>query len=244
MAPIKIYPPTKLPEKGVTDLLFNIWVEEIEVYLSQDDRFTPFMRGGPYSTWQAYDANADHIATPQGEDAAADLSNRRAQLRTFLSIVAKACDINHYNVVTRHSTSLQWIYDKLREDYDIQQKGIHFFNMLDLHFKPGSSVVGFYNKYRNVIIANLKKRGDDIRWQNEQLARDEKLSPTFEDLILINVLGIIDARLPLHVRDHYHHHIGRDKTLMDFKSDILVKVPVFLSELDNCLPSLLFSRKG
>ena len=110
MAPIKIYPPTKLPEKGVTDLLFNIWVEEIEVYLSQDDRFTPFMRGGPYSTWQAYDANADRIDAPQGGDAAAELPNRRAQLRTFLSIVAKACDINHYNVVTRHSTSLQWIY--------------------------------------------------------------------------------------------------------------------------------------
>ena len=233
MAPIKIYPPTKLPEKGVTDLLFNIWVEEIEVYLSQDDRFTPFMRGGPYSTWLAYDANADRIAGPQGEDAAADLPTRRAQLRTFLSIVAKACDINHYNVVTRHSTSLQWIYDKLREDYDIQQKGIHFFNLLDLQYKAGSSVMGFYNEYRNVIIANLKKRGDEIRWLNETLNRDEKLSPTFEDLILINVLGIIDARLPLHVRDHYHHHIGRDKTLMDYKSDILVKVPVFLSELDN-----------
>ena len=233
MAPIKIYPPTKLPEKGVTDLLFNIWVEEIEVYLSQDDRFTPFMRGGPYSTWLAYDANADRIAGPQGEDAAADLPTRRAQLRTFLSIVAKACNINHYNVVTRHSTSLQWIYDKLREDYDIQQKGIHFFNLLDLQYKAGSSVMGFYNEYRNVIIANLKKRGDEIRWLNETLNRDEKLSPTFEDLILINVLGIIDARLPLHVRDHYHHHIGRDKTLMDYKSDILVKVPVFLSELDN-----------
>ena len=59
--------------------------------------------------------------------------------------------------------------------------------------------MGFYNEYRNVIIANLKKRGDEIRWQNEALARDEKLSPTFEDLILINVLALIDARLPLHV---------------------------------------------
>ena len=107
MAPIKIYLPTKLPEKGVTDLLFNIWVEEIEVYLSQDDRFTPFMRGGHYSAWEAYDASADCIATPAGDDAAVDLPTRRAQLRTFLSIVAKACDINHYNVVTRHSTSLQ-----------------------------------------------------------------------------------------------------------------------------------------
>ena len=208
-------------------------MEEIEVYLSQDDRFTPFMRGGHYSAWEAYDASADCIATPAGDDAAVDLPTRRAQLRTFLSIVAKACDINHYNVVTRHSTSLQWIYDKLREDYDIQQKGIHFFNLLDLSYKPGSSIMGFYNKYRNLIIANLKKRGDEIRWRKERLARDEKLSPTFEDLILVNVLSLIDARLPLHVRDHYHHHIGRDKTLMDYESDILVKGPIFLMELDN-----------
>ena len=76
--------------------------------------------------------------------------------------------------------------------------------------------MGFYNEYRNLIIANLKKRGDKIRWQNERLARDEKLSPTFEDLILVTVLSLIDARLPLHVRDHYHHHIGWDKTLIDY----------------------------
>ena len=171
MAPIKIYPPTKLPEKGVTDLLFNIWMEEIEVYLSQDERFTPFMRGGTYSAWEAYDVNADRITAPLAEDNLAALPTRRAQLRTFMSIVAKACDVNHYNVVTRHSTSLQWIYDKLREDYDIQQKGIHFFNLLDLHYKPGASVMGFYNEYCNLIIANLKKRGDKIRWQNDTLAR-------------------------------------------------------------------------
>ena len=233
MAPIKIYPPSKLPEKGVTDLLFAIWIEELEVYLSQDDRFAPFMAGGRYSEWEAYDANAQRITDPAGDDVLQHLTTRRAELRTFLSIVAKSCDVNHYNVVTRHSTSLQWIYDKLREDYDIQQKGIHFFNLMDLQYKPGSSAMGFYNQYRNIIIANLKKRGDRILWQNDTLNRDEKLSPTFEDLILVNVLTLVDPRLPVHVRDHYHHLIGRDKTLMDFKPDILVKIPVFLSELDN-----------
>ena len=161
MAPIKIYPPAKLPEKGVTDMLFNVWVEELEVYLGQDDTLSVFMDGGAYAEWQAYDANADRINQPQGEDAIAQLPLRRRQLRTFLSIIAKSCDINHYNIVTRHSTSLQWIYTKLREDYDIQQKGIHFFNLLDLKFQPGTgtNVVGFYNQYRNLVIANLKKTG-------------------------------------------------------------------------------------
>ena len=235
MAPIKIYPPAKLPEKGVTDMLFNVWVEELEVYLGQDDTLSVFMDGGAYAEWQAYDANADRINQPQGEDAIAQLPLRRRQLRTFLSIIAKSCDINHYNIVTRHSTSLQWIYTKLREDYDIQQKGIHFFNLLDLKFQPGTNVVGFYNQYRNLVIANLKKRGDTIHWQNAELQQDEKLTPTFEDTILLNVLTLIDTRLPTHVRDHYHHHMGRDKSLMDFKTDILIKTPVFISELDTKL---------
>ena len=122
MAPIKIYPPARLPEKGVTDMLFNVWVEELEVYLGQDETLSVFMDGGHYAEWLAFDANANRILQPQGEDDINQLPLRRRQLRTFLSIIAKSCDINHYNIITRHSTSLQWIYTKLREDYDIQQK--------------------------------------------------------------------------------------------------------------------------
>ena len=237
MPHIKIYPPTKLPEKDVTDLLFNVWTQELEVYLSQDERFAAFMQGGNYATWLAADADHRYITQPVAPDAAADLPVRRTELRTFLSIIAKSCDIHHYNVVMRHSTSLQSIYDKLREDYDIQNKGIHFFHLLDLQYQPGTSAIGFYNQYRNLIITNLKKRGDQIEWQNVELAQDERLSPTFEDHILLTVLGLIDSRLPGHVRTHYHHHIGQDKCLMDFKTDILVKVPTFLQEIEN-KPSL------
>ena len=32
----------------------------------------------------------------------------------------------------QQSTSLNWIYNKLREDYDIQTKGIHLFNIIDV----------------------------------------------------------------------------------------------------------------
>ena len=141
---------------------------------------------------QAYDTNVNRIiAADNGQhlplrrrqlrtflsiiaaDNGQHLPLRRRQLRTFLSIIAKSCDIHHYNIVTRHSTSLQWIYAKLREDYDIQQKGIHFFNLLDLKFESGTNVVGFYNQYRNLIIANLKKRGDRILWQDAEMEQDK-----------------------------------------------------------------------
>ena len=33
-----------------------------------------------------------------------------------------------------HATSLEWVYTKIREDYDIQTKGIHFLNIVDLEY--------------------------------------------------------------------------------------------------------------
>ncbi len=234
MPSLKIYPPNQLPEKGVTNQLFEVWTHELEVYVGQDERMAVFLPRGRYSTWEAYDTNPDRIAAVLGGDAAAQLPIRRRELATFLSIVGKACDIQHYNVIVRHSTSLEWIYNKLREDYDIQQKGIHFFNLFDLKYQPGEPAVGFYNKYRNLVAANLGRNGDVIAWQGDaELAADERLSPTFEDMILANVLGLIDHRLPNHIKEHYHHLIGRRKRLMDFKTDILVKIPTFLAEIES-----------
>jgi hypothetical protein len=143
MPAIKIYPPNPLPAKGVTNLLFDVWTHELEVYIQQDERLAVFLPRGAYHTWLPLDTNPDQLAAPQGNDAAAQLPVRRRELAAFLSVVAKACDIQHYHMITRHSTSLNFIYNKLREDYDIQQKGIHFFNIIDLKYEPGESAAGF-----------------------------------------------------------------------------------------------------
>jgi hypothetical protein len=58
------------------------------------------------------------------------------------------------------------------------------------------------------------------------LTEDEQLSPTFEDMILANVLRLIDTRLPGLVRDQYNKHaIGNKRSLMDLKKEILSNVP-------------------
>jgi hypothetical protein len=71
---------------------------------------------------------------------------------------------------------------------------------------------------------------------NSVLLIDEQLSPTFEELILAVVLGLIDNRLPGHVKSHYQPLLGKSKSLMDYKTDILAKVPTFLKEdLSRCV---------
>ena len=115
---------------------------------------------------------------------------------------------------------------------------MHLFHLFGLQFKPGESVAIFYDHFRNQVIANLKKKGDIIMWQNTAvLTVDEELSPTFEELILGIVLGLVDIRLPGHVCDSYHDEDGKGKNLMDYKTDILAKVPFFLSVIELDLPA-------
>ena len=122
---------------------------------------------------------------------------------------------------------------KVDEDCDMQHKEILFCNLFDLQYCKEISAAEFYDQYRNLIVACLKKKGDTIMWNNNTvMAEDEQLSPTFEELILANVLGLINTRLPGHVRDNYNSLIGKTKSLMDYRTDILDKVPTFLKAID------------
>ncbi len=129
-------------------------------------------------------------------------------------------------------------YNNAQEDINHQKSVINIFNIFDIHFQAGASVIEFYNQYRNMIIMNLKRRGDIILWQNERvLDGDEELSPTFEDMILANVLGLVDCHLLLHVRDNFSQVVGGRKSLMDYKEEILDMVSLFLSKNDATLPA-------
>ena len=52
MSTIKIYPPGQLSNRNVGEIEFNIWKEELEVYLSQEDSFQQFLEEGKYGNWK------------------------------------------------------------------------------------------------------------------------------------------------------------------------------------------------
>ena len=112
MPTIKIYPPRQLPDRNVSEIEFNIWKEELEVYLSQEEDFRHFLNGGSYDSWTSQEyatvdrietlANVDENQEEGGDEEAYVLLKRNRDLRTFLSIVAKCVSQGHYSSVIRH----------------------------------------------------------------------------------------------------------------------------------------------
>jgi len=121
---------------------------------------------------------------------------------------------------------------KLDKDFDInQQNEPHILLLFNIKYQQGESVTDFYNQYRDQVIAGMKKQGDIIAWKDNSILPDgEELSPLLENLILANVLRHIDVRLPRLLRTQYK--IGRSQSLMDYKEEIFVRVPVFLNEIE------------
>ena len=75
-----------------------------------------------------------------------------------------------------------------------------------------------------MILNNVGRTGEIIQWNgNNELDADEVVGPLFEDVILMNVLNLIDPRLPKFVRKHYQLKMG-DRRLMDIKSDIFTNL--------------------
>ena len=67
-ATIKIYPPSPLPDRNVTETQFSIWTEELEVYLSQEKDFAYFLPGGPYETWLSFENDRERIKQIKDEN--------------------------------------------------------------------------------------------------------------------------------------------------------------------------------
>ena len=155
-------PPARLPEQGITEVQFNIWVEQLEVFLEQEPPYTAFLAIGPYSSWESHEDNPDRITRPAAPDTAKDLPTRRRELAALLSLVAKSVDERHIGLVTKQSTSLKYIYDRLREDYRIQQPGIALLSVIGLRYQPTSSAASFYHKVRDIVAAGLGRRGDQV----------------------------------------------------------------------------------
>ena len=62
MPTIKIYPPSQLPDRNVSENEFYIWKEQLEVYLNQEESFQQFLEDGKYNTWK----KEEEAESPEG----------------------------------------------------------------------------------------------------------------------------------------------------------------------------------
>ena len=256
--------PTPLPASGVNIVTFKVWKNTLIAHVQQDVNHHHFMPGGLYSEWTAAENGIrisalhedDHDrqviegkrARTSAEEYARSLANlltsRNSQLSKFITHIACLCHHTENDDITNSSTSLEWIFDYLIKHYGLQTKGANFLNISEHVFTKGTPFQTFYKHYRAAFLDNLRKQGDVVKFKNNQvLEEDEKLSPSFENAIILWTLEKIDPRLPHKVKRDYGHQMTGDTTLKDIQPLIFENIATMIADLDQNQVTKVFASQ-
>ena len=217
MAHLKLRAPEQLPAHGLTLQQFKPWKNHLKNYLRQDADNALFFPGRLYAAWRAQEDHEDRLHELHAEDPLAatlrerpnvpaaqlnrdlqDLLERRnAQLAKFLRLITMLCHYTEQDQIDQRATSLDWIFTFLEQKYNLSNRGANFLRIANISFTPGTPYDAFYKQLRSAVNDSLLREGDILLYRdNATLEEDERFSPTFENIVVLWTLQLIDPRLP------------------------------------------------
>ena len=160
-------------------------------------------------------------------------TQRNADLARMLMNIASWVHYTEAEDIVRDSTSMESIWKSLQEHYNIAAKGSDFLKITRVIHNNGMLASTYYKEYRGTFIDNMRKKGSSmgIRKGGAPFLKDEKLTPSFKDVIVMWALEKIDPRL-LKVRRVYDHRLGENSTFSTFSAKIFQAVPIMIEEMD------------
>ena len=204
---------------------------------NNESMLVPFL--APVTLAQVKDPATRQEHTAKMVEAKKELSKkllpiRNGQLARMIQHIASFVHYTEQDDIDQNSVSLEWIWTYLEQHYNIATKGANFLKITDISYRSGMLPATFYKEYRAGFLDNLRKAGcnEGIKKPGAKLQEDEKLTPSFEDAIVLWALKEIDQRLPGKVRRDYEHRLGDGTYLSDLQATIFQNIPNMLEDLD------------
>ena len=218
-------------EKKETLNSFNAWKENLTFVLSLNDNFAPFMT----ATWGAWsEDNLYRGFTDDAADVAADQRKTRQQKVTQLGLmlgqVANYATVISRFQITQESTSLKSVWAKIREHYGFHSTGSKFIDLVNIRLETNERHEDLYQRLFSFVYDNLLTTDGGIRHRGAVVTRNEQITPTIENMVVLTWLERIHSGLPALVRQKYGSEL-RNQTLASLKSEISQSIDSLLEEL-------------
>lgn len=210
---------------------FRNWKENLIYTLSLDTSFKPFLKKNV--TW-----GKDTTATPFRGFTDDDTTTAGAQtkeqkvtaLNLMLGQIANWATVISRNQITKSSVSLNDIWNKIREHYGFHSTGSRFLDLSSIKLTAGERPESLYQKLVSFMDDNLLTTDGSLTHHSANVERDEEISPTLENVIVLLWLERIHVNLPLLVKQRYGAEL-RNKTLASIKPEISQALSSLLEEL-------------
>ena len=194
---------------------YSSWQSNLLYHLSLNNEFSAFI--ADTSTWQR-----KSVANRGLTDDPADVADRKTapqkniQLERMLGIIAQFSPALLRNDIIKKSTSLKWIWCRVRKHYSFSQSEVNFLKLYSIKREPEERYETLFQRIVAHLDDNLLTVESGLQHDGAVPTSDEEMSPTVERLAVYIWLTLIDIRLPAYVARVYAHDL-QTKSLKDIQ---------------------------
>ena len=224
---------TELQENNITITDYAKWQSCLMFNLCSINSYAPYLE--PTATWSKASVANRGLVSDADPVPAADRKTavqKNAVLEQMLGLIAQYAPSLLRNDILKKSTSLAWIWNRIRQHYGFKQSEVNFLNIYKIKREEGERYETLYQRLVSHIDDNLLTAGSNIVHDGVAVAADEELSPTCERLTVYLWLTLIDARLPAYVGRVFAQEL-QTKSLKDIQPQMCMSMDSLLAELNS-----------
>ena len=174
---------------------FANWKSNMLYNLSLNDEFSQFLD----SEWSKKSVANRGLSAKLIGTVTKTATQRAIVLERMLGLVAQFSPSLLRTEIMKRSTSLEWIWTRLRKHYSFSASEANFLKLSGIKREENDRYETFYQRIVAHIEDNLLTTASGILFDGEVVEADEEISPTTERLAVYFWLTKIDERLPAFV---------------------------------------------
>jgi len=132
--------------------------------------------------------------------------------------IANYCPVISRNTVLKNSTSIQSVWNMIREHFGFQITGAHFLDFANLHLEADKHPEDLFQRLM-AFVEDTLLHANSLSHHGDLTTEDEELTPTLENFIAPTWLRLIHPELPKLVKQRYGTEL-RSRTLASIKPEI------------------------
>ena len=118
----------------------------------------------------------------------------------------------------KNSTSLEYIWQTIRQHFGFQATSAQFINFCDIHLAADERPEDLYQRLKAFVEDSLLY-ANGLTHHGEHVPEDEELTPTLENFVVLTCLRLIHPSLPRLVKQRYGTAL-RSRTVASIKPEI------------------------
>ena len=172
----------------------------------------------PHRRWR----NCTSLQTPNGP---AESKFPGTYARTNSQLLSS----NISNTLVKNATSIQSVWNMIRAHFGFQITGAHFMDFANLQLEADERLKDLSQRLI-AFVEDIFLRAKSLSHHGEASTKDEELTPTLEDFIVLTWLKLIHPELPKLVKQRYGTEL-RSRTLASKKPEISQALTSLLDEI-------------